>query len=143
MASLNLVPDPELLVIQAGIFLANLVVVKKLMIDPYLRLKDKRLAMTTGGQEEAEKTLQECRQKSLDLERQVSEARTAAKVTRQEKKSEADADYQKTLAEAKKEASEYLDKLRGELSENLKGEREKIPGLVRQLTDEVYLASLR
>ena len=42
MASLELVPHPDVLVVQAGVFLANFVVVKKLLVEPYLTVRDKR-----------------------------------------------------------------------------------------------------
>jgi len=143
MASLNLVPNAGLLAAQAGIFLANMVVIKKLMIDPYLKLKDKRQALTTGGQEEAEKILKDCELKGADLEAKITRAREDAKVLRQNSKADADTRQNQTLEAARKEAAEIVEKLRKELSENLRAEKEKIPQVVQKLSEDVYFASLR
>ena len=42
MADFNLVPVPRVLLVQAGIFIANTIIIKKLLIEPYLKLKAKR-----------------------------------------------------------------------------------------------------
>ena len=59
MASLILVPDPEVLAIQAGLFLVAVGVVKKLYVEPYLAVRERRQAATVGSKDEAARTLAE------------------------------------------------------------------------------------
>ena len=143
MASLNLVPNPGLLLVQAGIFLANMVVVRKLMVDPYLSLKDRRQALTTGSKEEGEALLRECHQKNEALSQQIAKSRLEASAFRQQQCLEAESEAHALVAGAKKEASEYAEALRTELRENLRQESEKVPAIVAKLVEEVYQACLR
>ena len=53
MSQLNLTPDPIVLGAQAAIFLANMFVVKKLILTPYLSVRSRREASTGGNQDVA------------------------------------------------------------------------------------------
>ena len=66
MSGLNLVPNPTVLAVQAGVFMANIFVIKKLWLDPYLRVYEKRQANTTGSQTDAEKISKENGAKKID-----------------------------------------------------------------------------
>ena len=59
MSSLNLVPNPTIMAIQAGLFVANFVAVKKLLLEPYLKVYDQRQDLTVGNKTEAIKILEE------------------------------------------------------------------------------------
>lgn len=142
MASLNLIPNSGVLVVQAGIFLANMVVVKKLIIDPYLQLKDKREEMTLGNQEAAKSLLQACQKKNEELDAQMTTVYVEAMAIRKKHKEQAEVVQQKDLLDARHEAVDYIEKMRCELRQNLHDEREKLPVVIAKLADEVYKASL-
>ena len=55
MSGLNLIPNPTVLAVQTGVFMANIFVIKKLWLDPYMKVYEKRKASTTGSQSDAEK----------------------------------------------------------------------------------------
>ena len=75
MASLDLSPNPTVMMVQAGLFLVNFVAVKKLILEPYLKVADAREKLTSGDQAEAAAVLE----KSDSGMRQVSEKLEAAR----------------------------------------------------------------
>jgi F0F1-type ATP synthase membrane subunit b/b' len=69
MSQLNLTPDPIIIATQAAIFLANLLVIKKLILNPYLAVRARREASTGGSQHEAQKLAEDV----LGLEAKITE----------------------------------------------------------------------
>ncbi|NRA43538.1 MAG: hypothetical protein HRU09_01145 [Oligoflexales bacterium] len=143
MASLNLVPNTGLVLIQAGIFITNLIAVKKLMVEPYLKLRDKRVAQTSGGQEEAKKIVTQCQQTSESIESQVNQAYEEVKDFRVTTKGSASQKQHKLVTDAKEEAKTYLDDIHKKLEEDMHLQQQKVPQLVTGLVDETFAAVLR
>lgn len=80
MADFNLMPVPKVLIVQVGIFIANTFVVKKLVLDPYRRLKERRKALTERRQQQAQQRIQELTAKleALRAQRQQKLSELAA-----------------------------------------------------------------
>jgi F0F1-type ATP synthase membrane subunit b/b' len=142
MATLELIPKVPVLIVQTGVFLANIVVVKKLFVDPYLKLQDRRDAMTIGNQEGATKILAECetitRNVTTKLEAAYAEAAAAREVVRAStltKKTE-------MLKAAEAEARAYVEAIEKDIQQEVAREKQKIPAIVNSLTQEFYEQTL-
>ena len=142
MAHLNLTPDPVVLGVQAGIFLANMYIVKKLMLDPYMKLRIARDAKTGGSQHDAQALLD----KAADLDRIIGEkmrdAHRAAAQTREKIKSTATAKRAELLSSAETIARKEQHDLHLAINANLQEERSKKEQTIQQISAEfVQLAT--
>jgi len=142
MAALNLVPDPEVLVVQAGIFLVALGVVKKLYVEPYLKVRERRLAATVGSKDEATKALGECDTIAQGIEQRLSGAASEAKAARETVRNAANLRRDELIAAATAEANAAVAAVEKDIQGELARERAKVPAVVAQLTDEVYSLAL-
>lgn len=136
MSSLNLTPNAPVMIIEAGVFLVNFLVVKKLLLEPYLGVSAKRKAQTEGNQSQAEH-LEIENQKAIEgiqsrLNKVADETRSLRDQTIQKAKVERDT----AVHAASDEASRTIESMRQELSKELASERSRIPNLVDQLTKE-------
>jgi F0F1-type ATP synthase membrane subunit b/b' len=142
-SGLNLSPNITVIAIQAGIFLTNMFVVKKLMLEPYLRVRDARMKKTGGSQDDA----QSLRSKALELDGQIAskmkEAHRQASEVREKIKSEAITKRNLLIAEAEKSAKEEQSKLLKDIQANLTEERTKLAATVDELSKNfVNLATM-
>lgn len=142
MASFELFPDPVVTVVEAGIFLTNLVVIKKLILDPYVQLKDKRDAATTGSKDDAVKIVAECETVTNQITEKLSAAAQNAKSMRETIRTEAVKTRDSLLESAEKEAKSTVEKVREEVAKNLSEERGRVSEIVSGLSQEVYKAAL-
>lgn len=142
MATINLVPNPTVLVVQTGVFLANLVIVKKLILEPYLALKDKRESLTSGQASDAQKILADCEtmtQKiTTTIQSAVSESSKAAQSILADAQKKKDA----ILKVAEEKAKATFESAKSEIAESLAQEKGKVPEAVRKLADEIYQAAI-
>jgi F0F1-type ATP synthase membrane subunit b/b' len=138
VSALNLIPDLEILCAQTGIFLANLVVVKTLIINPYLSLQEKRRAHTSDSQDQAQKTLASCVQQSAAIEAQI--AATIAEVSTQGEKVKAQAltEQQRLIVAVRQQVDVDLEAMRREIAEQLAEQRSKVPAVAEQLSKQFY-----
>ena len=113
------------------------------MVEPYLKLRDKRIAQTSGGQDEARKILSQCKQTSESIEAQVNQAFDDVKDFRLKTKSGASDKQLKMVSDAKEEAKSYLEKVQKQLAEDLNQQQQKVPQIVAGLVDETYAAVLK
>lgn len=143
MAALDLIPNPTMVIAQTGLFLANIAVVKKLIIDPYLKLKDRRFELTTGNKEKAKRILADSEEKSKSIDAQLYNIEQEIKSFRQTRKEEALSNHNKIVQDSKALARQRLEKQREEVSQELKQERNKIPGFVSELSEKVFSAVLK
>ncbi len=142
MATLNLVPNPTVLAVQAGVFLANLIVVKKLLVEPYLTVRDRREALTVGSKDEAQKILGDCEKISLDMAARLSGAADEAKKEREKIRDAANVKRNAALTAAAAEAKKLVAEVEKQIQQDLVGEKAKVPAIVKSLTDEVYKLAL-
>lgn len=135
-SSLNLSPDPIVIGVQAGLFLANMYVVKKLMLDPYLKVRSAREAKTGGSQDDAQALLAKAAELDQAMTEKMRVAHKAASATRESIKSAAQAQRASTLAKAEAAAKKEQTEIQNAISANLAEERSKQQQTVGQITDE-------
>lgn len=142
MSSLQLVPNPTVIAVQAGVFMANFVIVKKLYLDPYLRVSGKREALTEGSQEESAEIERQNAQTSANMEAQLRELNEMTHKHRQSLNSEADDKSSKILALAEKEAQQIIADVQEQIKAAVAKESENIPETVEELTSAIYKQTL-
>lgn len=142
MASLNLVPNPTVLAVQAGLFLVNCFVVKKLYVEPYLRVRDRREALTVGSKDEAVRALSESDALAQKIEARISAAMLEAKAERERIRQVALANRDTLVADATAESRRNVEAVERQIQQEVAGERLKIPQIVASLTAEVYKLAL-
>lgn len=138
MAQLNLSPDPIVLGVQSAIFLANLFVVKKLILEPYLSVRNKREASTGGSHEEAEKLQAEALALEAKITDKMRAAHKDAAITREKIKNQALHRRSELLAKAETEAKTQQSKVENEIAENLRLERAKKELTIRQIANDFF-----
>jgi F0F1-type ATP synthase membrane subunit b/b' len=134
MSSLNLNPNPTIMIVEAGIFLLNFVAVKKLFLDPFLKVQDQRFRLTEGSQHEAEKIQKDNHSKAELIHQRLSGAANESRVQRDKTIASANGQRDEVISKASAEASSIIENMRQELSRELASERGKIPQLVQTLT---------
>ena len=75
MSSLNLTPDPQLMFAQATIFIANMYVVKRYLINPFMKIKEQRDALTDGSEHEAVRLEQESAEMLKTINEKIASVR--------------------------------------------------------------------
>lgn len=142
MATLELVPKIPVLLVQAGVFLANIVIVKQLFVAPFLKLKDRRDALTVGNQDVAVKILAECETLTKEISTKLDAAYTDAAVTRESIRATALGKKTEVIKSAEAEGRSYVDSIEKEIKREVEIEKQKIPAIVNSLTQEFYLRTL-
>jgi F0F1-type ATP synthase membrane subunit b/b' len=142
MATLELIPKVPVLIVQTGVFLANIVVVKKLFVDPYLKLQDRRDAMTIGNQEGATKILSECESITRNVTSKLEDAYAEAAAAREVVRGNTIAKKTQILKAAETEARTYVAAIEKEIQLEVAREKQKIPAIVNSLTQEFYEKTL-
>lgn len=136
MSSLNLTPNLPVMAIEACVFVANLYVVKKLMLEPYLSVSAKRKALTEGNQSQAEH-LEIENQKAIDgIQARLAKVSDETRALRDQTLQAAKVDRDSAVHAASDEASRTIEGMRQELAKELASERARIPSLVDSLTKE-------
>jgi len=142
MASLQLMPNVNVIAAEAAIFWTTCVVTKKLMLDPYLKLRSMRQAQTTGSQEYATRILAENDQAIDTIASKLSDSQNFISGMKKDIKSVAQAKRDEIVSAAEKDARDTITKMRDEVEKQLKEERAKLPNVISSLTDSVYSASI-
>ena len=142
MANLDLIPKLPVLAVQAGIFVANLGIMKKLFMDPYLKVREAQDGMTVGSQGDASRLLAEADRVSSDVNARLLAAMADAKGAREKVRAHALTTRQSLLEEAQALARQELDKVEAAIKGQLQSEREKVPNIVASLSNEVYNIAL-
>lgn len=137
MSSLNLVPNPTIMVIEAGIFLANFFVVKKFLLEPYLKVHSERVRLTEGSQTHAEHLQQESSQAVDQIQARLQEVGSEARGLREQALSSAKQKRDELVAHATEEANRVVSSMRQELSRELEEQRRRVPELVRNLSQQL------
>jgi F0F1-type ATP synthase membrane subunit b/b' len=123
---------------QAAVFLAHAYAVKKLMLEPYLQIKQKQEAQTSGGEADAAKFLDEYERKTLSIEEKVASALRENSLMSSNIKDNARKEQQGLMDVARKASEEQLEDFRSELKLSLQEEKKKISAVTAQITEEVY-----
>lgn len=138
MSQLNLKPDPIVLGIQAVIFLANMFVVKKLMLEPYLAVRSRRDAKTGGSQDVAQKLQSEAQELEARITERMRAAHKEAAAVRDGIKKEAMEKRSAILAKAESESKTEQAKIEEAISLNLKEERSRQEETIRSVSDQLF-----
>jgi len=142
MATLELIPKVPVLIVQTGVFLANIVVVKKLFVDPYLKLQDRRDAMTIGNQEGATKILAECESITRNVTTKLEAAYAEAAAAREVVRTNTLAKKTEMLKTAEAESRAYVEAIEKDIQQEVAREKQKIPAIVDSLTQEFFEQTL-
>ena len=143
MAKLNLQPDFSLLVIQSGLFLVNLYIVKKFFVGPFLQLKEKRDEATLGKLRESEQQRSECDLLQKKIEGRLNEALLASKKLKEEIISNALLQQKEILSKSRDAASSRIGKIKEEIEKRLQEECNRIPRVVDGLAEHIYKEVLK
>lgn len=138
MAQLVLVPNPVVMAVQAGVFIAGAVIIKKLMVEPYLKVRDRREKLTVGNQGEAASILERCEEIASDINQKITVANRLAHKHKDTMQKQATAKRDEIIAAAEAEARQVLDAMTADIQEAIAKEKAKVPQVVQQLTDELF-----
>ena len=138
MSDLNLVPNPQLMLVQTVVFLSQVYVVKKLFIAPFLKLKALRSNATVGADTKSEELRKEITVLSEHVRAQLSKTQDEIKKLKETQKNEANKVRETDLTDAYKQMSELVSTSRKNIQVNLQEERKKIGGLADKFVEEIY-----
>lgn len=138
MADFNLVPVPKVLLVQAGIFILNTLIIKKLMVDPYLQLKAKRLDYTERRDAQATARLAELHQQLADLQARRQNKLSQLSQLRQEKYAVAVSKRDQIIREATQQAEADIKVAKGKVTNEFKTACTQVDSTVRELSQEVF-----
>lgn len=138
MAKFELLPNLTVMGIQGAIFGVSYFIVKSKFVEPYLRLKDKRLALTSGSKDSAKNLFDECESKSREITTKINKVIEDSKLYRAQQKESAVAKQQEIVNVASKEARSTIEKMSSDISTMLEEEKAKIPSIVQALNDDLY-----
>jgi len=142
MATFVLVPNPKVLAVQVVVFVAGYYAIKKLFVEPYMIIRDKREALTVGNKDEAVRALEEGASIATRIEARLAAVGAEAKQSRERKRDEALARRDSLISSAQEAARAEVAKVEGLIAADLASERSKIPNIISTLTDEVYALAL-
>lgn len=126
LSSLDLEPKLSLMLVQAGVFAANYLVVRHLFVAPFLALRGAREKETEGAKEEAKSFLLEGKKVEQDIDARMQAAFNSAKEIRAKAQKRAHQEYDRVVAEARKRSEEHLKQVSSEIELALKQERQKV-----------------
>lgn len=141
MAQLNLVPDPAIVGTQIVIFVANMAIVKKFFVEPYLKLRSKRDALTTGSQAEAARLLYESDQIAKKVEDAINDAVLAAASERDRIKALANEKRAEIVRAAEEKVKSEVGAVSSRIKAELSEQRTLLPQVISTLTNEFFSAS--
>ncbi len=141
MAQLNLVPDPAVVGVQIGLFVVNMAIVKKLFLEPYLRLRTKRDALTTGSQADASRLLYECDEIARKVQESIEEAAASAASERERFKAGASQRRTEIIKAAEEKARAEVESVAARVKTEVAEQRAMLPKVISDLTTQLFAAS--
>jgi F-type H+-transporting ATPase subunit b len=109
---------------QVVLFVILLLVLNRVLFQPYLRLLEEREQRTSGAQHDSSDLEREAGQLRVQYEEKISQARAAGYAAKEEVLRRAQLEREKVLAEAREDASQILERSRQELAAALARERQ-------------------
>ena len=138
MSELNLIPNPQVMAVQAVVFLSQIFVVKRFLVEPYAKLKALREASTTGAESRSDEFKKEISLLSREIQAALNKTHEEIKLVRESAKADAKKIREKEIAEAHKQMSEMVQSARLEIKTNLQEERNKIRSFANTFVNEIY-----
>jgi F0F1-type ATP synthase membrane subunit b/b' len=109
-------------------------VVKKLLLEPYLKVREQRLKATFGNQAAAEQLERENTRSTESIRNRIAQASLDARNFRDSTLVTAKQKRDDLLTKASKEASDVVSAMRGDLAKELAEQRKAVPAIVQQLS---------
>lgn len=138
MADFNLVPVPRVLLVQAGIFIANTLIIKKLLVEPYLKLKAKRLDYTERKQAAATARVAALQKELSELRAQRRSRLNALAQLRRKKYEQARARREQIVVAATREAEAAIKEAKVRLRKEFDDARHELDSAVTVLSQEMF-----
>ncbi len=138
MAQLDLIPDPKIMVIQTGIFLANIYVVKKFYVEPYLKLKAKREFLTVGSQDQAQAAATEAGKLSAEIKARIDSFYSQSKAYAEDSRQKATLEQKAILHKAENEAKSTVEQTSSAIAQMLDEEKTKVPQIVDRISAQLF-----
>jgi F0F1-type ATP synthase membrane subunit b/b' len=143
MSAFNLTPNPAVMLAQAGVLITTIVVVKKLYVEPYLRVRSKRESLTAGNKSQAEEILKKNADLTMQITSKISAAHSENQNVRQELMNKASQGRQRIVEEAERVARKSVEDARSQIKQDLAAAQSTLPDIVRQVANTVYQEALR
>lgn len=137
MSGLNLIPNPAIVLAEAGVFFANLIIAKRLIVNPYLKLKDARNSLTFGAENQAQTYTHEKQKAKVELEEARKTVRKELEAIRESVRKEAIQKREDILAKAHDNARQEISSASNELRTALAREQAKLEKESSQLAQEI------
>ncbi len=137
MSGLNLTPNPVVIAVQGGIFLAALVVIKTTILEPYLMLRKKRESMTTGVKGSADALVARGEKLEAEINGQLQAAIAEMREASKKIKDSAVERQQSILKASASDSQVFLTKANSELKEMIQGERAKLTSAADQVASSI------
>ena len=138
MADFNLVPVPRVLLVQAGIFIANTIIIKKLLIEPYLKLKAKRLDYTERKQAAATARFAALEKELAELRAQRRRRLSALAQLRRKKYEQARARREELIVTATHESEAAIKEAKAGLRKEFEAAQADLDTTVGNLSQEMF-----
>ncbi len=135
-SKLNLVPEIPVVVGQSIIFLTNIFVVKKLFIDPYLKLRHKRLSATTGSQQNALQLVETAQKMNLGIDESLTKAYLETSSKKEQERTLANAKKTEIISEAEATLKKEMTQFKQELSQEIALKRSQLSSIIEKLTQD-------
>ena len=138
MADFNLVPVPRVLLVQAGIFIANTIIIKKLLIEPYLKLKAKRLDYTERKQAAATARFAALEKELAELRAQRRSRLSALAQLRRKKYEQARTRSEELIVTATRESEAAIKEAKAGLRKEFEAAQVDLDTTVGNLSQEMF-----
>lgn len=138
MAGINLVPNPGVLGTLLAVFAVNYFIIKKLIVDTFLKLKEKRESMTSGSEDQAKSLLEENQRIESQIESKTRDALEEARMASQKIIQDATDRQNEIIKSAQSASQETLKGIRIRIQNELINERSKIPVVSEKVAGQIY-----
>ena len=135
--SLNLYPDPRILLPNLIVFCLLIYPVNKLLVSPLVRILQERDARMSGAADRAAELAGESTRERERLSARQAEARSSAQLRRGEILAEAKAEEQRLLDAARTDASSEISAMRDSVAQELEAVRAELAGEAWALAETV------
>ncbi|MDD9950548.1 MAG: hypothetical protein OXT67_03190 [Zetaproteobacteria bacterium] len=138
MAQLDLVPNPTIVMAQLGIFSAALVVVNKLYVAPYLKLRSARESRTEGRDANVKSLTQARQEKAEYLQQAMKHAYQEIALEKQKLHRQAVLDQDEIVKKAREESAAHFEQRRVAIQSQFEQARQDARTKVPELVDSLY-----
>jgi|GEM_PF-4657643 len=122
-ASMNLTPNIWVMITQTIIFLFNVYIIQSFIVRPYMALRNKRVGLTSGAEDEAATLAEQNKKKLSELEVHLEKAKMENAQHAGTAIAGAKADTQKTLELERQNYVDAIQASRKELEESIQSEK--------------------